>query len=227
MSLLRILPLLIRRNAVPLSVFLLLPGILLVLYSDLSPGEKALSGMQATASPTMTVLSSLRWCGKPLLVFHDQRAAKIVETPAAHATGMVASDKGAAKIIDNWEQIKSELGFTVFLPATLPVGTCLMSALGTVHDRIFGGSFTIGYLLPDQSAISLSEAPLHSQSTGLQCSPSSTKATVTPSRAQAPLQLCFGAQEKTHIVFSAQGTKESLEKFFRALQPNVNWVPTR
>ena len=172
--------------------------------------------------------------------------------PTATATPAVA---GTPKTITDWSQVEPNLGFTVYLPATLPQHSCLVSALGTIHDPIFGGSFTIGYLLPDHSSISLAEAPLRSQSTQLQCNVSTTamtsggalainrggtdavlemdtvkqvptaKASVSPTPTQVPNQICSGAKSTTNIIFSARGTTESLQQFFNALQPNINWIP--
>lgn len=114
-----------------------------------------------------------------------------------------------------------------------------------VHDPTLGGSFTIGYLLPDHSAITFSEIPLNTQnkSAQFQCnatsSTSSTGSTgsaaagtakggtpaATPGKTQLPLQVCTGAREMTSIVFSARGTTATLQQLFNALQPDVNWIP--
>jgi hypothetical protein len=106
-----------------------------------------------------------------------------------------------------------------------------VSASSTIHDPIFGGSFTIGYLLPDRSSISFSEAPLRSQATAFQCSVSLTAAgagsrapTVVPST-NAVVQICSGVRGTTSIVFSARGTVASLRRFLQALRPGVNWIP--
>jgi hypothetical protein len=136
------------------------------------------------------------------------------------------------KAVDDWGQVKADLGFTVFLPAALPAGACLMNASATIHDPIFGGNFTIGYLLPDHSSISFSEAPLRAQNTVFQCSPSpaggSTKqvaTTKTGATLQNSMQLCSGARDTTHIVFSAQGATSVLAQIFQHLQPNIAWIP--
>jgi hypothetical protein len=193
--------------------------------------------VQATPTVVQTALSQLQWCGKPLVVFRDLGAASsnatpVTETPGAQATATGTTVAGTPKTISDWNQVKPALGFTVFLPEKLPQGTCLMSVSGTVHDPIFGGSFTIGYLLPDQSAVSLSEAPVRAQNTAFQCSPSSTStgvkggaATATAAAKGAPVLLCTGVRDKTNIVFSASGSKERLEQFFQALKPDVEWLP--
>jgi len=157
---------------------------------------------------------------------------------------MVFSDEGASSSntkatgtptpITDWTTIKANLDFTVYLPATLPTGTCLMSASGTLHDPIFGSSFTIGFLLPDHDSLSLSEAPLRSQTSTFQCSVSATatppdgssqQSTPTGNAQKAPIQLCTGAREKTNIVFSSRGNTNDLQTFFHDLQSNVNWIP--
>jgi hypothetical protein len=123
----------------------------------------------------------------------------------------------------------------------LPHDACLNSASGTIHDPIFGGSFTIGYLLPDHSALTFSEAPVRTQNAAFQCSESTTTegstntntktatptgtSTATSGPAVLPLQICTGAHDTTNIVFSARGTAKTLEQLFHALQPNVAWIP--
>ena len=139
------------------------------------------------------------------------------------------------KTLTDWKVVKANLGFTIFLPSTLPIGTCLTSASATLRDPIVGSNFTVGYLLPNHDAISLSEAPLRSQkSAAFQCSisvntpgtsggPKGGTPTATPG--QDPVQLCTGGRDTTNIVFSARGKTDALQKFFLALQPNVNWLP--
>jgi hypothetical protein len=126
------------------------------------------------------------------------------------------------------------------LPATLPPKTCLVSASGTLNDPIFGGNFIIGYLLPDNSPLSLSEAPMRTNSREFQCTPSKGEAsqvsqiphrtdsntpTPTAGPTKVPVLLCTGVKDSTSIVFSRSGSEQSLKQFFDALQPNVTWVP--
>lgn len=146
---------------------------------------------------------------------------------------------GIPRTITDWSEVEASLGFTVYLPSKLPKGTCLVNAQATIHDPIIGGSFTIAYLLPDHSALSLSEAPLVSQNTVFQCNPSNgatsqTNATSragtpapTPSLTQGvPLLLCSGAKDNTNIVISARGSTAYLQQLFNNLQPNLTWIPT-
>lgn len=212
------------------------------------------SGVTPTPTPSEATLAMLHWCGKPLMIFRDEGApvmvTSAVSTPTATVatatpsigatpttTGTVATVSTPTTLTD-WTQVEPNLGFTVYLPPTLPPASCLTSASGTIHDPILGGNFTIGYLLPDHSSVSLSEAPLRSQNTTFQCLLSSTTAgvnsrsdskggspTATPGKAGASMQVCTGAHDMTRIVFSARGTTEALERFFTSLQPNVKWIP--
>ena len=222
-----------------LSILSLLASLVFVSCSGLNFG-----GPPAKVTPTVgssqEALSQLHWCGKPLMIFRDEgapppssvtpTATTTTGTPTATATATPSTNHPVT--ITDWSQVKPNLGFVVYLPESLPQNSCLVSASGTIHDPIFGGSFTIGYLLPDHSSISLAEAPVRSQSHEFQCSPSSVatphaSGTPTPPSgpAQAALQLCSGARDNTSIVFSAGGNTNSLQQFFDALQPNVNWVP--
>jgi hypothetical protein len=190
-----------------------------------------ISGSSSTS--TQVALTQLKWCGKPFIVFRDEHAqaqAQSTVTPTVTATSTPTT-------LTDWSQIAPNLGFTLYLPATLPGGSCLVSVSGTLHDPVFGGngSFTIGYLLPNHSPMSLSEVPKGANSLSFQCSPSTTTGQVGSSTSkptatattgkQSPYQICTGVRSGTNIVFSAQGVTASLEKFFNALQPNVKWMP--
>jgi hypothetical protein len=177
------------------------------------------TGKAVTPTSTTTALARLHWCDKPLMVFRDLAASG---TPGVKA--------GNPTTITDWSVVEPRLGFTVYLPATLPTGSCLVSASGTVRDPILGSNFVIGYILPDHSSITLSQAPQRTQSTAFQCSlvpsTSGTKATPTPTTSQGPTQFCSGARGSTNIVFSSSGKTAALQQFFNALQPGVDWVPT-
>jgi len=222
---------------------LLLASVLFISCSGLGIG----SGPSTSATPTQISLARLHWCGKVLMIFRDEGstagASTAVGTPTAAAGGTPTATATAATptTLTNWQQVKDELGFTVYLPTTLPVGTCLVSAYGMVHDPILGGSFTIGYLLPDHSAVTFSEAPLSAQNKDAQFQCNVTTAVDTAAmnagaqqkgtpvtktgKAALPLQVCTGVHATTSIVFSARGTTAALQQFFNALQPDVNWVP--
>ncbi len=241
--------------ALILTLLLLLISIAMAACTGLNFGSSG-SGSTPTATPSRQTLSKLTWCGKPLVLFRDEgavsptatgtAAATVTPTASATANGTptgTVTKPGTPTTITDWSQVQPELGFTVYLPVTLPTHTCLVSVSGTIHDPIFGGSFIIGYLLPDHSSISLSEAPLRSQSQQFQCSPSPASGTPTPESATpasgtatprtgatatptaTPAQLCSGAKGNTDIFFSAPGTTAQLQQFFNALQPNVDWMP--
>ena len=198
--------------------------------------------------PSVVALTNLHWCNKPFIVFRDLHAPVTVTataiasttattggTPTATSTASpTASASGPPTTITDWSQVEPNLGFPVFLPKTLPAKTCLVSASGTVHDPTFGGNIIIGYLLPDGSPLSFSEAPLRSNSRDFQCTSSPTGTSpqnpvtpgVKPSPTQAGILICTGAKDNTNVVFSLRGNEASLKQFFDALQPGINWVPT-
>jgi hypothetical protein len=214
----------------------------------------------ATATATGTALTQLHWCGKPLMLFRDEGAPSspsasttattaagtatatttATVTATATATSQVTATATGPRTLTDWAEVEPLLGFTVYLPPRLPNRTCLVSALGTVHDPIFGGNFSISYLLPDGNSISLSEAPLRTQKPLFQCTSSLLTATAGTKSAPAtgtatprsrvtatatPNQICSGVHGTTSIVFSAPGDQQALQKFFNSLQPNVAWVP--
>ncbi len=214
---------------------------LLMSCSGLNPGGFS---ADATANPAVApvALAQLRWCGKPVIIFRDEGASSATgatatvttaETPTLTTGGTPPVPAATATqqpiTVTKWSQAQPKLGFSVYLPQMLPQNTCLVSVSGTLHDPIFGGSFTIGYLLADHSSISLAEAPLRSQSRQFQCTPFSSTDNPTPTAssgpAQANLQICSGVQDHTSIVFSARGSTDYLQQFFTALQPDINWVP--
>lgn len=216
------------------GIWLRLPGVILMVMLLLAvvacSDANGVNGGGATPTPVNT--ASIHWCGRPLAVFRDE-AAPTTPPPGATTTPATSLDpaNGVPKTITDWNVVKANLGFTIFLPPTLPAGTCLTSASGTLRDPIIGSNFTIGYLLPSHDAISLSEAPLSSQkNVAFQCSvsvnvPGISGGTSTPTTGQDPVQLCTGGRGTTDIVFSARGSTSNLQKFFLAMQPNINWLP--
>jgi hypothetical protein len=246
-----------------LATFLLLSNVFLAACSpSFSFGGN--NSSTATSTPSELAIARLHWCGKPSMLFRDEGAvtptatasatpgvtstvtSTTTVTPGLTATASVGSTEtptatvapGTPRTLTDWSEVEASLGFTVYLPATLPRGTCLVNAQATIHDPIIGGSFTIGYLLPDHSALSLSEAPLISQNTAFQCNPSNgtmpqanktPKAgtpTVSPSTTQeALLLLCSGAKDTTNVVMSARGSSDHLQKIFQNLQSNISWIP--
>jgi hypothetical protein len=227
-----------RQRWLYLFAYLLISSVLLISCSWLNfSGDVRVT---PTPTPSEATLARLHWCGKPLMIFRDEGAPVMVTAVTSTPTATVgtATTASTPTTITDWTQVEPYLGFTVYLPPTLPLASCLTSASGTIHDPILGGSFTIGYLLPDHSSVSLSEAPLRSENTSFQCilspiatsSPSgSTKEgspTTTPGIGEASMQVCTGAHDMTRIVFSARGTTQALERFFASLQPDVKWIPS-
>jgi len=233
-----------------LSTCLLLSSFILVSCSNVNVGGSA-SGPTAKPTPSQVALSKLHWCNKPFIIFRDEHAPVTMiparGTPTVTATATTGSTPATTAsasssptaipsptTLTDWSQIKPNLGFTVFLPATLPGNSCLVSASGTLNDPIFGGNFIIGYLLPDNSPFSLSEAPVRTNSREFQCTSSKGEASQvshsstpapTASPTKVPVLLCTGVKDDTSIVFSRSGSEKSLKQFFDALQPNVAWVP--
>src|SRR5216683_1902932 len=243
-----------------LATFLVLSNLFLASCTSSFGGSS--SSSTATATPSELAIAQLRWCGKPSMLFRDEGAVTPTTTasstprvtatstttpvtPGITATTTVGSTPtatvtvapGTPRTITDWSEVEAGLGFAVYLPSTLPRGTCLVNAQATIHDPIIGGSFTIGYLLSDHSALSLSEAPLISQNTSFQCnSPSggATQAnnkpkvgTATPSsgHTQVVTFLCSGAKNTTNIVLSARGSADYVEQIFNNLQPGIAWIP--
>ncbi|MGH2494191.1 MAG: hypothetical protein ACRDIV_05745 [Ktedonobacteraceae bacterium] len=245
-----------------LVLSMLLAGALLAACSNPFGGNSKPTPT-ATLSPNLP-LAKLSWCGKPAMLFRDEGAVPTATatatttatttpassptttattpaggTPTATATTTATVGPGTPTTLTDWTVVKSNLGFVVFLPTNLPRATCLVSAQVTVHDPTFGGSFLIGYLLPDHTSITISEAPLTSQNATFQCNVSNSSstqknnptATGTPQLTASPtatpvsLQLCSGARETTNIVLSARRSVEYLQQFFNGMQANVNWIP--
>ena len=173
---------------------------------------------------------------------HATATTTAATTPGTTATAIGGSTPTTVPVtprtITNWSEVEATIGFTVFLPSKLPRNTCLVNAQATIHDPIIGGSFTIGYLLPDHSALTLSEAPFVSQNSAFQCSSSAaatpqakatggsgTPAPSTNTTQGATLLLCSGAKGTTNIVMSARGSADQLQQIFNNLQPNITWIP--
>ena len=198
------------------------PGMSCFLFVALTLAACSSGGNTSTGEP----LSQLHWCGgKPLMFFRDERTSES-STPVAGGT----QASSTPTTLTNWDQVKGQLGFIVYLPANLPTGTCLVSASSTVRDSVMGSNFSISFVLPDSDSVSLSEAPTQSQSQAFQCSPVSKMTNNTPTSSnttQPPVQLCAGVHSKTDIVFSARGTTNNLHTFFQNLQPNISWVPAK
>jgi hypothetical protein len=213
-----------RHARLHLTLGLLTCALLLVSCSGLNQGG-ATTGQTAAATPSQQPLSKLHWCKSPFILFRNEHA------PAAGTPTATSAPSGSPtpSTLTDWTQIKPLLGFSVYLPSTLPITSCLVSASGTVNDPVFGSSFIIGYTLPDKSPFSFSEAPARPNGSAFQCTTikSGGAATRTPqaSPTQTPILLCTGVKGTTNIVFSGRGSQASLKQTFDSLQADVAWVP--
>ncbi|HEY1388334.1 MAG TPA: hypothetical protein VGF38_07285 [Ktedonobacterales bacterium] len=151
----------------------------------------------ATASGAKS-LASLSWCDRPLITFQDDSTT-------------------AQKQITNWDDVKDQLGFTAYLPESMPEGTCLALAGGSIHNPIYGGQFSITYVLPKIGPVSFSEAPLHQ---GM-----SSKTQCIQSAQDSKTMICVGAISNTSITIASRQPEADIQAMFGTLKSNVAWVP--
>lgn len=181
------------------------------------PGASTSTGASATSTPSTVALTGVPWCDTPLITFQDDSTTTL-------------------KTITSWDAAKSQLGFTPYLPPTLPRGTCLALAGGALHDPIFGGHFEITYVLPKTGALSFSEAPKRANlPTSFQCVsatvPSTASATATPGATPAPTATpdkttnCLGVVGNTAISIASTEQEAALQTLFKSLKPGLDWVP--
>lgn len=176
----------------------------------------ASSNSDTSLNPNMLALTNVPWCDQPSITFQD-------DGKLSHPT------------LTDWSAVKSQLGFTPYLPTALPKGTCLVLAGGSIHDPVFGGHFRITYDLPTVGPLSFSEAPKHTGQTGsqsdkVQCSEATSGPTPTPvatptATPSAPLAVCLGVIANTNVSIASAQSAGALESLFNSLRPNVNWVP--
>jgi hypothetical protein len=169
-----------------------------------------------TTSSSATSLAQLAWCDSPLIEFQDDS-----KTPQT--------------TLSKWDDVKDQLGFTSYLPATLPNGSCLVLAGGSIHDPIYGGHFSITYNLPATGPLSFSEAPKRSNlDSKLQCTQTATGASKTPTASatgtsgtqSGAATVCLGVIANTSVTIAARQSQSDLESLFGILKANVDWVPT-
>lgn len=147
-----------------------------------------------------TALNQLHWCDKPIQLFQDGS-----QSPPAEVT--------------EWAKVKSQLNFTVYLPAALPDGSCLVSAHALVNDKVLGSTFSVSYLLPGGVPLAFSETALNEQNaSAFQCSPDASN--------QGTFD-CLGAKDKTNVVMVSKAEQKQLQSLFNGLQPNVDWQPKK
>ena len=152
------------------------------------------------APPVDSALNQLHWCDKPTTLFQD-------------------ASQSPPTAISDWKTVKGELSFTIYLPATLPNGTCLVDGHAIVHDKVLGSSFSIAYQLPGGTPLALSETLVSGSGTpDLQCqADSSSKNTL----------LCLGTKGQTSVVVDSKQSQKDLETFFTNLKPDVDWLPAK
>ena len=150
--------------------------------------------------PVDSALNQLHWCDKPTTLFQD-------------------ASQSPPTTISDWKTVKSELSFTVYLPARLPNGACLVDGHAIVHDKVLGSSFSIAYQLPGGVPLALSETLVSGTSTpDLQCqADTSSKDTL----------LCLGTKAQTSVVVDSKQSQKDLQTFFKNLQPNIDWLPIK
>lgn len=194
---------------------------------------KGQTPVPATPTVAAVALTQLHWCGKPTMTFRDDAAASAPTKPATvPPAARLGPANGTPVALTNWSVVKANLGFTIFLPATLPGDTCLLSAASTLRHALVGSNFVITYVLANHDSITFSQAPQRTAGAAFQCNPAqglnttSKQATPTPGPARDPVQLCSGTRDGTNIVFSARGTASVLQQLFQSLQPNTDWIPT-
>src|SRR5258706_4000564 len=175
-------------------------------------------GGSTTSHSNAVALSQLAWCDRPIIEFQDNGT-----------TAQTTTSK--------WDKVHDQLGFTVYLPPSLPKGSCLVLAGGTIHDPIYGGHMSITYELPTSGPVSFSEAPKRSNLTGkVQCtqSTSSTASTSTATTASSTstatttssTTVCLGTISGTSITIASRQSQADVQALFASLKADVNWVPT-
>lgn len=174
-------------------------GLLLLLTLALSGcGPFGGGGTSVSGGSGDKSLASLSWCDRPLVTFQDDSTT-------------------SQTMLTKWDDVKGDLGFTPYLPETLPQGTCLALAGGSIHNPIYGGQFSITYVLPKVGPVSFSEAPLRpGLSSKTQCIQSAQDKTTT---------ICVGAIANTSITIASRQSAADIQGIFGTLKPDVAWMP--
>lgn len=201
-----------------------------------SPAKKQ-DATHVSSTTSAVALSHLQWCDhKRDQTFRDDASASLPYTPTP-ATQLGPAN-GTPAALTNWSIVKANLGFSVFLPLTLPAHTCLLSAASVIRHPVIGSNLVLTYMLANHETLTISQAPvLHVQNEPFQCSSTTGNTQKTTENSAAtkpasgstaqsdPVLICSGIRSTTNVVFSAHGTSASLLKLFMSLQPNVNWMP--
>jgi hypothetical protein len=157
-----------------------------------------LGGCSNSTSGTEKTPNQLSWCDQKNINFQD------------------SSVQGGTALTD-WSTVKPQLGFTVYLPPTLPKDACLALAGGAIHDPIFGGQMNITWELGTKGPIAFSEAPRRAGvSETVQCVQSGQDAKTT---------ICVGAIKNTSVTVAGRLASSELTGYFNNLKADVDWVP--
>ncbi len=158
----------------------------------------SLGGSSTPSGSDQLALTQVPWCDVPAINFVD-------------------SGSTAQTTFTNWDDVRTQLGFTTYLPANLPKGSCLVLAGGSVHDPIFGGHFVATWNLPGNISLSFSEAPKRANlGDKLQCAQSAQ---------DAKTAICLGVMGNTGITIASPQSASAVQAIFQSLKPDVNWVP--
>lgn len=177
-------------------------GILGLALLALAGCSLSLGGGGSGVANTDQSLSALPWCDQPLISFQDD------SQPSQQA-------------LTDWGAVKGALGFTPYLPASLPGGSCLDLVGGSIHDPIFGAHLSITWVLPGSGPLSFSEAPKRGTvSTTPQCAKSQVQ---TGSQATT---ICIGTLGDASITIASHLPTATLQGYFSKLKANVDWQPT-
>ena len=144
-------------------------------------------------------LTQIHWCDRKNVNFIDESAP-------------------TAAPLTNWADVKDQLGFTYYLPSSLPKGACLMFVGGKIHDSVFnGGMFSITYNLPASGPLVFSETPkLSNASTNVQC---------LQSALDAKTNICQGVVGETNVTIASRLSTDALQNYYPSLKSNLAWVP--
>ena len=112
--------------------------------------------------------------------------------------------------------LKINLGSPPICRRICPKGTFLALAGGSIHNPIYGGQFSITYVLPKIGPVSFSEAPPNQGCKKTQC---------IQSAQDSKTMICVGAISDTSITIASRQPEADIQAMFGTLKPNVAWVP--
>jgi hypothetical protein len=205
-----------------LFLVILLASILLVECAKNTPETDLL------AQPVL--LSKLPWCSnKSDEMFVDD--ANLITVQATQTSSSVSTSEAVKGTPMSWSAFKANLGFPLFLPKTLPQGSCLLKPFGWVHNSTSHNSFIITYVLPDRNSLTIAQTLQSGASTPFQCfvspDPSDVQGATPAAKTKlTPIQLCSGVRNTTNITFSARWVPKQMQQFFNDLQTGIDWIPT-